>query len=82
MGMTETDSKMLKGGGRAVEPLAVRVDEVKQILGVSRSEAYRLLASGALRAVKQGHITLVLMDSIREHLASLPPATFRNQNAA
>ena len=29
-----------------------------------------------LRAVKRGVTLLVLMDSIREHMASLPPATF------
>lgn len=45
--------------------------------GLSRSEIYRLLATGQIKAVKSGKRTLVLMDSLRAHLESLPPAQFR-----
>jgi excisionase family DNA binding protein len=47
----------------------------KRICG-SRSTVYRLLRSGQLRAVKRGSSTLVLIDSIDEYMASLPPAAF------
>jgi excisionase family DNA binding protein len=50
---------------------------VSQQTGISRSEIYRLLARGKLKAVKSGRSTLVLMASVREYLDSLPLATFR-----
>jgi len=59
------------------EPIAATVRVVSQQTGISRSEIYRLLARGKLKAVKSGRSTLVLMASVNEHLASLPPATFR-----
>jgi len=62
-------------------PLAVTIHEAVRVSGLSRSELYRRLADGKLRAVKSGSRTLVLMDSLRAHLASLPPATFRAPRA-
>lgn len=58
-------------------PLTVTIHEAVRVSGLSRSEVYRRLADGKLRAVKSGSRTLVLMASLRAHLASLPPATFR-----
>ena len=57
-------------------PLAVTIHEAVRVSGLSRSELYRRLADGKVQAVKSGSRTLVLMDSLRAHLASLPPATF------
>ena len=57
-------------------PLGVKPKEAARLIGGSRSEVYRLLRQCRLRAVKRGATLLVLMDSIREHMASLPPATF------
>jgi len=57
-------------------PLAVTIPEGCRISGLSRSEIYRRLAAGDIRAVKSGTRTLVLMDSLRAHVASLPAATF------
>ena len=60
------------GHGRgAVKPL-----EAGRLIGESRNTVYRLLAAGKLRAVKRGASTIVLMASIRQHMASLPPAMF------
>jgi len=55
-----------------MDPLCVTVNEAGRLIGGSRNTVYRLMASGILRAVKRGTTTLVLMDSIHEHVASLP----------
>ena len=52
--------------------------DAMHMLNISRTELYRLLGAGRIRAVKQGVRTLVLTDSIRAHLAALPPAVIRN----
>lgn len=59
------------------EPLAATIPNACQISGLSRSEIYRRLAAGDIRAVKNGKRTLILVSSVREYLAALPPATFR-----
>ncbi len=66
----------------ALEPVAVSIAEAVTISGMSRSGIYHELAVGNLQAVKRGVRTLVLVDSIRTYLASLPPATFRPARAA
>jgi excisionase family DNA binding protein len=76
MGMTDEDRRFLKGG----EPFGVKPLEAGRLIGESRNTVYRLLAAGKLRAVKRGTSTLVLMDSIREHVASLPAAVFLPRN--
>jgi hypothetical protein len=43
----------------------------------SRSQLYRDLSAGNIKALKRGRKTLIDMDSLRAHLASLPAATFR-----
>ncbi len=77
MGMTDEDCRGLKGSGCVTEPLAAPIPEAQRVSGLSRSEIYRQLAAGNIRAVKNGSRTLILMDSVRDYLASLPPATFR-----
>jgi excisionase family DNA binding protein len=57
--------------------ITATVANVSRTTGISRSQIYRLLACDKLKAVKHGRTTLVLMDSVREYLASLPPAQFR-----
>lgn len=61
----------------AVEPLAAPIPAACLIAGISRTELYRALGRGDIKAVKMGRRTLILMDSLRAYLASLPPATFR-----
>ena len=60
-------------------PIASTIADVSRRTGLSRSEFYRLLARGKLKEVKGGRSTLVLMDSVVEHMAGLPPATFRGR---
>jgi hypothetical protein len=75
--MTDEDRRRLKGSGGGTEPLAAPINEASRLSGLSRSEFYRRLAAGDIQAVKSGSRTLILMASLRAHLASLPPATFR-----
>ena len=82
MGLTDEDRRRLKGSGTAIEPLTLPIQAACQASGLSRSEIYRRLAAHDIRAVKSGSRTLILMDSLREHLASLPAATFRAPKAA
>ena len=65
-----------------VSKRALRIPEWCQMYGASRATAYRLLASGDLQAVKSGRSTLILAESAEARLARLPPATFRQSNAA
>jgi len=81
MVMTAEDRRRLKGSGHATDPITAPIPEASRVSGLSRSEIYRRLAAGDLRAVKSGSRTLVVMDSLREHLAGLPPATFRHPKA-
>jgi excisionase family DNA binding protein len=65
-----------------LEPLTVTIAEAERITGVGWRTLYRELEAGRLRAVKRGRTTLILMNSIREYVASLPAATFGSKRAA
>jgi hypothetical protein len=89
MGMTDVEKRaskggvsFTKGGVSFTETLAAPIPDACRISGLSRSEIYRRLAAGDIRAVKSGSRTLILMDSLRAHLASLPTATFRAPRTA
>ena len=81
MGMTE-DHRRLKGSGGSCDPITAPIPEASRVSGLSRSEIYRRLSAGDIRAVKSGARTLIIMESLRAHLASLPLATFRAPKAA
>lgn len=57
--------------------ITATINVTAQITGFSRSEIYRLLTAGDLKAVKRGRKTLILMNSVTGYLASLPLAEFR-----
>jgi hypothetical protein len=82
MGMTDVEKRVLKGGAPFTEVLAAPIPDACRVSGLSRSEIYRRLATGDIRAVKSGARTLILMDSLRAYLTSLPPATFRAPKGA
>ena len=77
MGITDVEKRALKGGVAFMEPLAAPIPDACCISGLSRSEIYRRLAAGDIQAVKSGSRTLIIVDSLRAHLARLPAATFR-----
>jgi hypothetical protein len=65
-----------------IEPIAVTIPQAVRISGLSRSEIYRRLAAGDIEAIKSGTRTLILLDSIKRYLASLPTAQYRGPKAA
>ena len=79
MGMTDAEKRAIKGGAPFMETLAAPIPDACRISGLSRSEIYRRLAAGDIRAVKSGARTLIVMDSLRSHVANLPTAKFRAQ---
>ena len=58
--------------------MTVRINDVVKMTGLSRAEIYRLLLAGNLKAVKYGRTVLIFVDSVRDWLNSLPPATFHD----
>ena len=65
-----------------LEPIALTIPGAVKVSGISRTELYRRLGAGQIQAIKSGSRTLVLMDSLRAHLASLPAATFTPAKSA
>ena len=72
----------MQNAASRLDPIALPISEACKVSGISRSEIYRRLATGQLQAVKSGRTTLILMDALRAHLASLPPLTLRQKQAA
>lgn len=75
---TPEDDKF--GGG--IRPLTVTIPEAARLSGLSRSELYRQLGAGRIRACKSGSRTLIIWASLQDHINSLPPAEFRPAKAA
>lgn len=48
-----------------------RVEEVAEILSMSRSTVFDLIRSGRLASVKQGAMRRVTEEAIREHVSTL-----------
>jgi excisionase family DNA binding protein len=54
--------------------LAVGIRDACRLTGIGRSLLYRLIGEGRIGSVKAGKRRLVLVESLRSWLASLPPA--------
>jgi hypothetical protein len=61
---------------------ALTVEDAVKASGLARSRLYVLLAEGKLEARKAGRRTLIMGDSLRHYLESLPPAEFGVSKAA
>ena len=59
--------------------LAVSINEAVRISGVGRTSIYEAIGDGRVEAVKCGSKTLVLIESLRAFIASLPRIQARNQ---
>jgi hypothetical protein len=62
---------------RFTEPIAVRVPKAMQLVGVSRTQLYRLAGRGEIILLKCGRSTLVEYRSLRRLITSLPRASIR-----
>jgi hypothetical protein len=58
--------------GPVAAPLVLTINETCRALSLSRTSVHGLIVKGQLNAVKNGTRTLVLMDSIRAFIGSLP----------
>ena len=61
--------------------LATIADIQKMNGGESRASIYRALARGELQAVKRGRRTLIIVESARERIRKMPPASFKPPRA-
>ena len=59
------------------QPIAVTIPGAASMTGLGRSRIYELIGAGTLEARKAGRRTLVMTDSLRAYLSSLPPASIR-----
>ena len=65
-----------------IQPLTVTISEAIRLSGLSRSELYRQLSAGHIRARKSGSRTLIVWASLLAHVEALPPAEFRVSKTA
>jgi excisionase family DNA binding protein len=65
-----------------IQPLTVTISEAVRLSGLSRSELYRQLSAGRIRACKSGSRTLILWASLKAYVEALPEAEFRAPKAA
>jgi len=56
-------------GGKTMDRLCYRPGEVAEIVGISRSKAYELLASGEIPSIRIGHSVRVPADALRAYIA-------------
>ena len=53
-------------------PFSATVADAVRLSGIGRTELYRLLGEGSIKAKKSGRRTLILMDSVRDYVQRLP----------
>ena len=74
--MTRSLSPGLQTLSGTRDPLLVSIADARTISGLSRSELYRRMSAGDIRAVKSGTRTLIVLQSLIDHLKALPVAKF------
>lgn len=68
------ESKFASSEAVAVTPLLLPVKQACTVIGRGQSALYELIGAGKIRAVKSDGRTLVVVESLRDYAASLPPA--------
>jgi excisionase family DNA binding protein len=63
-----------------LEKLALTIDEVCELVGVSRTSLYEVIARRELSVRKRGRRTLVLVDDLKKWIGSLPEFLIRGQH--
>ncbi len=82
MGVEKAEMATVAATPAVSDPLAITLSEAMRLSGLSRSELYRRMGNGQIHAVKAGVRTLIVMTSLKAHIASLPTAEFRTPKAA
>jgi excisionase family DNA binding protein len=59
---------IVEGRVKAAEPLAVRIPQAAQMLGIGKSTLYEIIASGEIETIKIGRSTVVPIESLRSFL--------------
>lgn len=63
-------------------PIALTIENATKQSGLSRSRLYLLISEGKLEARKAGKRTLILGESLRQYIESLPAAAITARAAA
>ena len=78
--------RRVAGSGRAgtknTDRLTGTIADIMGMTGWTRSRTYLNLQEGKIHALKDGKRTLILVDSVRRYIASLPAAEFGSGRAA
>jgi excisionase family DNA binding protein len=62
-----------------LQPILIPIPQAGSIIGKCRRGIYQLIATGELKAVKDGRSTRVVYESLKQYAANLPPAKFTPQ---
>jgi len=46
-------------------PIAVRIEQARRMIGISRTKLYELIGTGEVETIKLGRATLLLVESLR-----------------
>ena len=65
-----------------MEPIAIKMAEAVRLTGISRSQFYREMRAGNLKARKRGATLLIMMEDLREFLTRQPIADMERPKAA
>lgn len=60
------------------QPITYTLAAAIALTGISRSQIYRELSAGKIKALKNGKSLLIEAESLRNHVANLPSAVFRD----
>jgi len=63
-------------------PIALTIENATEQSGLSRSRLYVLIGEGKIEARKAGKRTLILGESLRQYIESLPAASIAAPKAA
>lgn len=65
-----------------ISPILCTIPDAAQIIARGQSFIYEAIAANKIKAVKSDKRTLVVVDSLREYAASLPPAKIKLRERA
>jgi hypothetical protein len=59
------------------QPIGLTIPSAASMTGLGRTRIYELIGAGVLDARKAGRRTIIMGDSLRAYLSTLPPASVR-----